>query len=169
MRERQRGFVVHRSRLFLKPHQQPLQVVEEQVGRIPVKTVPDHYPERSEVFSVFGECVRGYLPAALAQPTGDVEDRVSVYFVPKLEGEDGKLAAVGYELERTELRDALSGVGSDVPALLLDAPVALETQPEKVVILCDDLGARTREVQRQRRHVSPEVVHPEDKLLRQGR
>ena len=61
---------------------------------------------------------------------------------------------------------ARGAVGRDVPALLLDAPVALETEPEEVVVLRHDLRAGAREVQRERGHVSTEVVHPEDEVFR---
>src|SRR5215213_1840454 len=162
------GFVVRRGHLLLEALQQPLQIVQEYVGGVPAVTVPDYHPERYEVFPVFGERVRRHLPAALAHPARDVEGRIPVHFIPKLESKDGKLATVGYELEGTELRDSAGDVGRHVPALLLDAPVALETEPEEVVVLCNDLRARAREVQGERGHVSPEVVHPEDEILGQG-
>src|SRR5215203_4924542 len=162
------GFVVRRGRLLLEALQQPLQIVQEYVGGVPAVTVPDYHPQRYEIFPVLGERVSGHLPAALAHPARDVEGRIPFHLVPKLESEDGELATVGYELEGTELRDSAGDVGSHVPALLLHAPVALETEPEEVVVLSHDLRARAREVQRKRGHISPEVVHPEDEILRQG-
>jgi hypothetical protein len=155
------GFIVRRGRLLLEPRQQPLQVVQEQIGGVPAVTVPDHHPEREEVLAVLRERVRWHLPAALAHPAGDVVGRVPIYFVPQLEGEYGKLATVGYELEGAELRDGGRAGSCDVSTLLLDAPVALEPQPQEVVVLRRDLCPRTREVQRKRGHVSPKVVHPE--------
>src|SRR5215208_4972645 len=161
-------FVVRWRRLLLEALQQPLQVVQEHVGWISAVTVPDYHPERDQVFPVLWERVSGHLPAALAHPARDVEGRIPFHFIPKLESEDGKLATVGNELEGTELRDSAGDVGSHVPALLLHAPVALETEPEEVVVLSYDLRARAREVQREGGHISPEVVHPEDEILRQG-
>src|SRR5215211_5160743 len=161
-------FVVRRGGLLLQALQQPLQVVQEYVCGVPAIAVPYHHPEREKVLPVLGKRVSGHLPAALAHPPRDVVGRVPFHLVPKLEGEDGQLRAVGYELKGTELRDGGGGVGRYVPALLLDAPVALEAQPEKVVVLRHDLRARTREVQGECRHISSEVVHPKDEILRQG-
>src|SRR5215218_5022557 len=161
-------FVVRWRRLLLEALQQPLQVVQEHVGWISAVTVPDHHPQRYEVFPVLGERVGGHLPATLAHAARDVEGQVVVHPVPKLECEDGKLTAVCYELEGTEVCDGAGDVGSHVPALLLNTPVALETETQEVVVLSHDLRAWAREVQREGGHVSPQVVHPEDEILRQG-
>ena len=89
-----------------------------------------------------------------------------LHVVSNLEREDGKLRAVGYELEGTELGDGGGAEGRYVPALLLDAPVALETEPDEVVVLRHDLGAGAREVKRESGHVATEVIHPEDEVFR---
>src|SRR5215217_5184096 len=162
------GFVVRWKGLLLQALQQPLQVVQEHVGGVPAIAVPYHHPQRDKIFPVLGKRVSGHLPAALAHPPRDVVGRVPIHLVPKLEGEDGKLRAVGYELKGTELRDGGGGVGRYVPALLLDAPVALEAQPEEVVVLRHDLRARTREVQGEGGHVSSQVVYPEDEVFGQA-
>src|SRR5215217_5347601 len=166
VREARGRFVVRGRRLLLEALQQSFQVVQEHVGDVPTVAVPDHHPQRHEVLPVLGERVRWHLPAALAYPARDVEGREVVYLVADLEREDGELRAVGYELEGAELRDGCSAVGGNVPAFLLDAPVALETEPQEVVVLGNDLRARAREVQREGGHIPAEVVHPEDEVLR---
>jgi hypothetical protein len=146
---------VGRGRLLLEALNQTLQVLQEYVGGVLAVAVPDHHPQRDEVFPVLRERVGGHLPAPLAHPAGDVVGREVVHPVPDFEGEDRKLAAVGYELEGTEFGDGGGAVGGNVPALLLDAPVALETEPQEIVVLGHDLRARAREVERESGHVPP--------------
>ena len=57
--------------------------------------------------------------------------------------------------------------GRDVACGLLHSAVAVEAEPDEVVVLRDDLVARPREVQRERRHVAAEVVHVEHEVVGQ--
>ena len=60
----------------------------------------------------------------------------------ELEGEHRQLVAAGEKLERSELRDPGRQAGRDVARVLLHLPVALEPEPDEVVVLRDDLRAR---------------------------
>ena len=54
----------------------------------------------------------------------------------------------------------------DVEGVLLHAPEALVAQPQEQVVLQQHLGARSGEVEGERRHVAAEVAHVEDQLVR---
>ena len=91
---------------------------------------------------ILGERVRGHLPAALAQREREVEDGVVLHLRLQREREDRQLVAAGQQLERPELVEPRGETGRDVPRVLLHAPVALEAQPQEVVVLRDHLRAR---------------------------
>src|SRR5205085_11154802 len=55
------------------------------------------------------------------------------------------------------------GIATD----LLHFPIAVESEPEKVVILRDHLRAGTREVQRECRHLTAEIVDIEHEIVRE--
>jgi hypothetical protein len=56
-----------------------------------------------------------------------------------------------------------------VVTVVLDLPVAFETQSEKIVVLADYLTGRTRKVQREGRHIAAQVVDVKNQLFRQVR
>src|SRR5262245_38481007 len=161
------GVVVYRLGLLLEPRQLPIQVREQHVGHVVGEAAPHDHAQGGEVFAVLRERVGRHLPAALAQRVRHVEDGEVVDVVLDLEGEDGELVPPREQLERPELLYLTRQPGGYVAPVLLDSPVALETEPQEVVVLRDDLGSRTREVQRERRHVVAEVVDPENQILGQ--
>ena len=89
-----------------------------------------------------GNVYAGTSQPRIAQPLGDVEDRVRDGRVLQREREHRELAPVGQQLERAHLADRLGRVQRDVTALLLDRAVALEAETQEVVVLRADLVAR---------------------------
>src|SRR5215218_3245789 len=163
-----RRVVVHRLGLALEARQLPLEVREQHVRHVVGEAAPHHDSERSEVLAVLREGVRGHLPAPFAERVRDVEDGEVVDRVAHFEREDRQLVPSREQLERAELLDLTRQAGGDIPRVALDAAVAVEAKPEKVVVLRDHLRARPREVERERRHIVAEVVDPEDQALRQS-
>src|SRR5215211_2699178 len=163
-----RRVVVHRLGLALEARQLALQVREQHVAQVVREAAPHDHAEGGEVLAVLRERVRRHLPAPLAERVRDVEDREVVDPVPHGEGEDRELVPARQQLEGPELLDLPRQPRGDVAGVSLDVPVALEAEPQEVVVLRDHLGARPREVERERRHVVAEVVDPEDQVLRQS-
>jgi hypothetical protein len=159
------GDVAVRLCLRQQAGQDAAQVLKEEVGEVVPEAVADDDTQRGEVGAVFREGVRGDQPAALAQGRGNVEDGEVGDAVVHLEGEDGKLAAVSEQGERSHPGDILGEPHGDVTAGLLDTTVALEAEAQEVVVLRDHLGTRAGEVEREGRHVAAEVVDVEDEVL----
>ena len=152
-----------------RARQLSLDVPHEHVREVVGEAAPDDDPERREVFTIRRERVRGHLPAALPQRVRDVEDRVVLDVGPERERKHRQLVPAGDQLEGPELGDLRRQVRRDVTRVAVDLLEPVEAEPEEVVVLGDDLGARPREVEGERRHVVPEVVDPEDQVLGQRR
>jgi hypothetical protein len=71
------------------------------------------------------------------------------------------------QLEGAERFDLGRELGGHLAGVALHRPIALEPEPEEVVVLGDDLGAGSGEVERERRQVVAQVVDPEDQVLGQ--
>src|SRR5579859_180586 len=110
-------------------------VIEQQVSEVHAEAVPDHDPHHGGVGQVGWQGVCGYLPAALAEPFGQVEYRISGSVIAQLEREYRKIPAFGEQLERAHGRDFAGQVERYVLARLLHMPVALEAEPDEVVVL----------------------------------
>jgi hypothetical protein len=121
--------------------------------------------QRGQVGAVVGEGVGRDEPAALAERVGDVEDREVVDVVGDRKGKDGKLVTACEQLKWAKLLDLPRNARGDVPRVGLDTAEAVEAEPEEVVVLSDHLGARSREIEREGRHVVAEIVDPEDQLF----
>jgi hypothetical protein len=104
----------------------------------------------------------------LTQLLGHVEHGVVPPVPVEGEREHRKLTAVGDQSERADLGDRVGGVARHVARRLLHAAVAVEAEAQEVVVLGRDLVAGPREVQRERRQVTPEVVDPEHQVVGEG-
>lgn len=153
--------------LSAQPGQRLFEVVDQQVGQIVAEAVANNDPQHGQVFSVGREGVGRYQPAALAQCRGDIEHRVAVLAVGQGECEHRQLTPVGQQPEGPEPSDAVCQAGRDSAGVLLNPAIALGAQAQEVVVLGDDLGARTGKVQREGRHLAAEVVDAEHQVLGQ--
>ena len=140
MAETGRGrLVMNRRRLLLETRQLSLQVGDQHVRHVVGEPAPDDDSKSGKIFAVLRERVRGHLPATLAKRVRHVEHGEVLDVVPKREREDGQLVAPRDELERPELGDLRGEPRRDVAGVLLDPGVAIEPEPDEVVVLRDNL------------------------------
>ena len=147
------------------------EVVHQHPGHVAADALAQQDALHRDVGRRAGQRVRRHLPAAHPQPVGEVEQRVAGVLAlgdPPGHGGDRRLrVAVAEDLERPERRDRLGELLAGAVAVVVDAPVALATQPDEVVVLGDDRPGRAGEVDLEHRHVAAEVVHVEDQVVGQ--
>src|SRR5690606_33080639 len=74
------------------------------------------------------------------------------------------IAAVVYDVERTEFGDFFRQEDSGLRAGLVRAAVALAAQPQEVVVLAGDLPAWPRKVEREGGHIPAQIVHAKHQI-----
>src|SRR5439155_20810514 len=108
-----------------------------------------------------GKSAGRYLPAAGAQPVGEVEQGVpgilALGDAPGDRGYSGAGIAVAEQLERAQLGDLAGEVLAYLVGGQVNAPVALEAKAQEVVVTGDDLPRRAGEVDLEHRHVPAQV------------
>ena len=108
-----------------------------------MKPAPDDDPQRGEVRAVLRERVGGHLPAALAQRVRDVEDREVVDRRPSsVNANTGSSSPRVISSNGPSSAICAGEARRDVARVALHLPVAVEAEPEEVVVLRDDLRAR---------------------------
>ncbi len=147
------------------------EVLEQQGGHVPADAQADQDALYGDVRGAAGKGVGGHLPPLVAQPVGQIEQRVAgvlaVADPPGYGRDPGVGVAVAQQLERPQLDDLRGQVLADVIGRLMDPAVAVLAEPEEVVVTGDDLAGRPGEVDLEDRHVAAEVVHVEDQLIRE--
>ena len=159
----------HGRREVVEVRGRGLQVAQEHLGHVVAEAVAHHDPEDGQVLAVGGHRVRRHQPAPLTKLARDVVDVVLRGGAADRERHHGQVPAVRDDVELRHLAQGVGDVHGHVLAGLLDRAVALLAEAEELEVLQDDLGAGPREVQRERGHVTPEVVHVEDQVVRQER
>src|SRR5690348_14130662 len=110
---------------------------------------------------MFREGIRWENPATISQPFGEIKDGIIGGFLD-LERKYRDITTLSQQLKRSQFRYLSREVDRHILTGLLYTPVAILPQTEEVVILGNNLAARTREVQRKSIHPSTQVVHFEN-------
>src|SRR5215469_16716500 len=146
-------------------------VAEQEGGQVAADALADQDALDGDVRGRSGEGVGGYLPAGVAEPVGQVEERVAGVLAvadPPGDGRDpGVGVAVTQQVEGTQLGDLGGEVLADVVARGVDAAVAVVAEPDEVVVAGDDLPGRAGEVDLEHRHVAAQVVDVEHQIFGQ--
>ena len=143
-------------RVFLKVRNATLEVCDQQVGQIAADPVTHQDAHDHQVFPVGRHAVGGNLPAAHANPVGEVvevETGIDALFKRPAHGRNAAASVVD-DVKQTQLLDLIGQIVGRVVAGLLDLAVAFLAQAQEVVILGDDLPAGAREIQRKGGHVA---------------
>ena len=144
--------------------------MDEQTGQVAADAVADQDPLDDDVLGVGRQGVGRHLPAARAQPVGQVVQRVPVgietlFHLPG-QGRDARIHfAAENDLEGPHLPDLLGKVLGCLVAGGVDAAVAVTAETQEIVVLGDGLAAGAREVQREGGHVAAEIIDVEDQVL----
>src|SRR5210317_285092 len=157
------------DRIALEVVDAALEILDQQVCQITAEAVPDQDAHDDQVLPLRRHAVGGDLPAAAANPVGQVE-QVEARIGAFLEGPAHRrdtAAAVVDNLEDAELLDFVGEILGRVVAGLVDLAVSFNTQAQEIVILGNDLSAGAGEVQGEGRHVAAQVVDPEDQVVGQ--
>src|SRR5579862_478349 len=157
--------------MLFEERQRSANVFQQKIAEVAAHAVTNKNALDHEILAVRGHRVGRHLPSARAEPIGKiVKSEAVVLDLFEHPANCGKsAAAVVDDAERAHFaelgRDVLGGVITGV----LDSAVAFETEPQKIVILANDLTGRTRKVQREGRHIAAEIVDVENELFRQIR
>src|SRR5580700_11929702 len=159
----------HGHRMLAEVSHCVAEISEKQRGHVPAHPQTDQNALHRDIGCAPGKSVGGYLPAAGAQPVGEVEQGVprilALCDAPGDRRYPGGWVAVAEQLERAQLDDLGGEVLADVIGRLVNAPVALEAKAQEVVVTGDDLPGRPGEVDLEHRHVAAQIVDVEDEVI----
>ena len=163
---RSKGF--ERRILFQLSHRAP-QVIHEKSSKIAADTKPHQDALNQHILAIPRHGIRWNLPPFDAELIGkivEVEPRVfAIRQSPRTAGNPA--VAVVDQIKDLDLSDLIAKPARHVSAASSDLCVSFPTQAHEIVVLCDHLTRRPREVQREDPHVAAQVFHIGNKFFRE--
>src|SRR5208282_470357 len=159
------------DRMLFQKRDGTVDVLQQQVTQVTAYAVADQDALDYQVLPVRRHRIGRNLPSSRAEPVGEIVKVEAVVFpISEHPADCGKSSmAIVNDAEWPHVADLSRQILGRVVTAVLNFPVAFKTQPEKIVVLADDLTGRTREVQRKGRHIAAQIVDMEDQIFRQVR
>src|SRR6266404_5025285 len=146
-----------------------LQIFQQQTCKISAYTIAGNHTLHDQIASVRRHGIRGHLPTLYPETVRKIIESKPM-IVPLLQrprASRNSAAPVINKLEHSNFFYFIRQPCGNVGTILCNFRVSLPSKPDQVIVLRYDLPSGPREVQRKCRHISAEVLHAENQLLRQ--